>query len=48
MFCCYRKSCSLRFPGFTLNGEDAGKVLADGTDSLVVFQLARGLLETEI
>jgi len=35
-------------PGFTLNGKGAGKVLADGADSLVVFQLAGGLLEAEI
>ena len=38
----------LNLPGFTLNGKGAGKVLADGADSLVVFQLAGGLLEAEI
>jgi hypothetical protein len=38
----------LNLPGFTLNGKGAGKVLADGANSLVVFQLTGGLLEAEI
>lgn len=33
---------------FTLNGESAGKILADCFDALVVFKLAGGLLEAEI